>query len=113
MTTLELDLNKLTKWRVVFTGWQLGTRVKGDPEADAVRDHREATILLRAEISALVNLLVEKKIISWEEWSAALQTDAELLDKRYEQRFPGFKTSQYGVDIDVRLAQETTKGWRP
>lgn len=34
-------LNILTKWRVLFTGWQLGTRPKGDPEGDAVREHRE------------------------------------------------------------------------
>ena len=36
--------NRLTKWRSVFAGWQLGTRAKGDPECDAVRDHREVTI---------------------------------------------------------------------
>jgi hypothetical protein len=32
-------LQKLAKWRLIFAGWQLGTRLKGDPECDAVRDH--------------------------------------------------------------------------
>jgi hypothetical protein len=39
-------LNRLCKWRAIFAGWQLGTRAKGDPESDAVRDHREVTILI-------------------------------------------------------------------
>src|SRR5205809_59165 len=46
-------LNRLTKWRSVFAGWQLGTRPLGDPECDAVRDHREVTILMRAELTTI------------------------------------------------------------
>src|SRR5438067_1656730 len=42
---LDAALNRLTKWRSVFCGWQLGTRSSTDPEAQAVRDHREATML--------------------------------------------------------------------
>mgnify|MGYP001587156880 CR=1 FL=1 len=48
MDDVMQKINRLTKWRTLFTGWQLGTRAKGDPEGDAVRDHREVTILLRA-----------------------------------------------------------------
>jgi hypothetical protein len=113
MTTLEYALNKLAKWRSVFAGWQLGTRPKGEPECDAVRDHREATIIMRAEVTALLCILIEKKICTDQEFAAALEKEATLLNQAYERRFPGFKTSQYGVDIDVRLAQETTKGWKP
>ena len=57
-------MNRLAKWRSVFAGWQLGTRQIGDPESDAVRDHREVTLLLRAEQSALVLLLIEKGIFT-------------------------------------------------
>jgi hypothetical protein len=39
-------LERLAKWRTLFAGWQLGTRPKGEPESDAVRDHREATLML-------------------------------------------------------------------
>ena len=45
-------LNRVAKWRTVFTGWQIGTRPKGDPECDAIRDASEARILLRVEVSA-------------------------------------------------------------
>lgn len=113
MTSLELALNKLAKWRLIFSGWQLGTRVKGDAECDAVRDHREATIILRAEMSAIVNLLVEKKVITWEEWATALERDALLLDQAYERKFPGMKTTQMGVEINPAVAKETMKGWKP
>lgn len=56
MTDTADALNRLAKWRTVFAGWQLGTRARGDPESDAVRDHREATIMLRAEVNALTAL---------------------------------------------------------
>ena len=46
-STMMRMFNRLCKWRTVLTGWQLGTRAKGDPEGDAVRDHREVTLLLR------------------------------------------------------------------
>jgi len=113
MNSVESALNKLTKWRTVFAGWQLGTRSKGEPECDAVRDHRELSIVLRAEVTALVTLLIEKKVCTADEWATALEKEAIQLDKDYERRFPGFKTSEYGVDIDVLKAQDTTRGWKP
>lgn len=113
MNSFELALNKLAKWRTVFAGWQLGTRPKGDPESDAVRDHRELSIILRAEENTLIGLLIEKGIFTEKEWIDALEKEAVQLDKDYEAKFPGFKTSQAGVEIDVQVAVETTKGWRP
>ncbi len=61
-------LNRLTKWRTVFTGWQLGTRAKGDAEGDAVRDHREVTILLRCEMTVVTKLLIDNGFFTQEEW---------------------------------------------
>lgn len=105
-------LNILTKWRVLFTGWQLGTRPKGDPEGDAVRDHREATILLRAEVTAFTGLLRAKGVFTDEEWLAALEREAKLLAEDYERRFPGVTASENGLKIDKR-ALPWMKGWRP
>ena len=113
MSTVELAVNKLAKWRMVLAGWQLGTRPKGEPESDAVRDHREATLLLRAETTALMSLLIEKGVFTLEEWAATLEKEALLLDQAYERKFPGFTTAQHGVEINVAAAQETMKGWRP
>ena len=106
-------LNRLAKWRMVFAGWQLGTRPKGDPESDAVRDHREVTILPRAEMNALLGLLPRKGVLTGEEWSAALDREAEQLSKDYARRFPGFRATDSGMVMDAQQAAETTKGWRP
>lgn len=105
-------LNVLTKWRVLFTGWQLGTRPKGDPEGDAVRDHRELTILLRAENSAMTALLIAKGVITEDEWWAALEREAELLAKDYERKFPGVTASENGLTFDKRTLP-WMKGWKP
>jgi hypothetical protein len=105
-------LNILAKWRVLFTGWQLGTRQKGDPEGDAVRDHREVTILLRAEASAIVGLLLEKGVVTEDEWLRALQTEAEHLNKAYERKFPGVTATENGLTIDKRVLP-WMKGWKP
>lgn len=64
-------LNKATKWKSILTGWQVGSRPLGDPESDAVRDHREITILERLEISALKQILVGVEF-SQEEFNQAL-----------------------------------------
>ena len=106
-------LNRLGKWRTVFAGWQLGTRAKGDPESDAVRDHREVTMLLRCELTALTGLLIEKGIFTAEEFTAAIGKEAEQLSADYEKRFPGFKATDVGIQMDPQVAAQTMKGWRP
>lgn len=110
---LDAALNRLAKWRAVFAGWQLGTRASTDPESQAVRDHREATILLRAETSALVGLLLKKGVFTHDEWTAQLLVEAEELDTAYEALFPGFRSSDAGMVVDPAKAQETMKGWKP
>jgi hypothetical protein len=110
---MSAALQRLTKWRVLFTGWQLGTRPKGDPEGDAVRDHREVTILLRAECSALVGLLIQKGVFTAQEWQTALDAEAEQLSKDYERRFPGIKATDIGLSMAPAIAADTMRGWKP
>lgn len=105
-------LERLGKWRTVFAGWQLGTRPKSDPECQAVRNHYEITVLLRAEVSALSRLLVEKGVFTAEEFLKALGEEADDLCTKYENQFPGFRATDIGIVMDKR-ATETTKGWRP
>jgi len=105
-------LERLAKWRSFFAGWQLGTRPKGEPECDAVRDHREATLILRAEANAVGVLLIEKGIVTPAEYSAALEREADLLCMALEARFPGVRATDAGLQLDGR-AVETMRGWRP
>lgn len=106
------SLNRLAKWRVLLTGWQLGTRPKGDPEGDAVRDHREATLMLRAEVSTIVDLLVKKGVFTADEFYAEVGTQAEILQRALERKFPGVTATDDGLSIDKR-AMPWMKGWKP
>lgn len=98
-------LNRLAKWRMIFAGWQLGTRPDTDPETQAVRDQREALLFLRVEVSALVSLLIEHDVIGTDEWAAALVTEAGALEKALELRFYGARATDVGMDIDLLKAQ--------
>lgn len=113
MNSTERILNKLAKWRTVFAGWQLGSRHKDDPESQAVRDHRELTMMLRVELNAQTQLLIKKGVFTVEEFDAQLGVEAAHLDAIYEKKFPGFKTTDEGLLIDAFLAAETMKNWRP
>lgn len=106
-------LQRLCKWRTVFAGWQLGTREKGDAECDAVRDHREVTMLMRTELNALVGLLVEKGVFTAQEFTDRLQPEADHLSKQYERKFPGFKATDFCMEMNVSIARDTMQGWRP
>lgn len=113
MSAYMKAFNKLTKWRMVLTGWQLGTRTDTDPEAQAVRDHREATLIQRAEISALVGILIDKGVFTLEEFETKSAEEAGHLEAILEERFPGFKATDFGMTMDTTLARETTKNWKP
>jgi hypothetical protein len=106
-------INRVAKWRTVFTGWQLGTRAKGDPEADAVRDHRELSILGRVQLSAMMAVLIKKGVCTEQELLEHMNAEAEYLCKAYERRFPGFKATDEGLTMDTAIAKDTMAGWRP
>lgn len=106
-------IQRLGKWRTVFAGWQLGTRAKGDPEGDAVRDHRELTMALRAEVNALTGLLIAKGVFTAEEFTARMQDESKHLCESYERRFPGFKATDDGLTMDLHIVRDTMAGWRP
>jgi hypothetical protein len=112
MTPGTRALNRLAKWRSILAGWQLGTKPKGDPVSDAVRDHREVTLLLRAEVNALVQLMVAKGVFTAEEFDAQLVTEAEHLERAFEAKFPGAKASDDGMVLD-RRAEAWMKNFPP
>lgn len=105
--------NKLAKWRSVFAGWQLGTRTDSDPECQAVRDHREATILLRAEVNALTKCLLDAGVFTARDFTEQLIVECEHLSAMYERKFPGMRADESGITYDLPLAAETMKGWLP
>lgn len=113
MSQAHRALNRLAKWRSVLAGWQLGTRPKGDPECDAVRDQRELLLLLRAELNALTALCLDKRVFAAEEWDAQVAKEADFLSESLAERFPGFRATDVGLEMDSRVAAQTMKGWKP
>ena len=108
-TKMMRALNRLTKWRSFLAGWQLGTRPKGDPESDAVRDQREVLLILRAEANAATALLLDKGIITLEEWQRALELEAKALNRGLEERFPGVRATDDGLEISNPEGIETIR----
>ena len=106
MNTYFKTLNRLAKWRKIFVSWQLGTRSDTDPEAKALADHREVTILLRAEMNALTRLMLEKKVFTETELMQTVESEAEFLMRAFEKIFPGAEATDGGMIIDLRKAQE-------
>lgn len=100
-------LNRLTKWRSFFAGWQLGTRPDTDPESNAVRDQRELFMILRVEMTALTRVLMEKGVIKLDEWEKAMEAEANELERDYQRRFPGIRAIDSGLEIDIAKARET------
>ena len=106
-------VNRLAKWRTVFAGWQLGTRPKTDPECQAVRDTAEARLIMRAELSALSSLLIDKGVFSELEFVERLNLAAEDLEGLMQRRFPGAKATDSGLEIDLAKWAVTIKDWKP
>lgn len=102
-------LDKLAKWRKFFASWQLGTTPTSDGRYKAVASHRELSILLRAEVSALTGLLLSKGVISEDEWRDALEAEAKRLDHDYEESYPGWRSVPDGMSMKLPEAAETMK----
>jgi len=105
--------NRLAKWRSVFAGWQLGTRLDSDPECQAIRDHREVSMLMRAEINALTKLCLDAGVFTARDFTEQVIVECDLLSDDYAERFPGMSATDDGITYELPLAGETMKGWLP
>lgn len=106
------DIQVLGKWRMLLAGWQLGTRPDTDPECQAVRDHRELTMILRAELTALMSLLIDRGVFDQEEWTVAVGNAAAALSSDYERRWPGVTANEIGLNINPVTAAPWMSRWR-
>lgn len=105
-------LNRLAKWRSVFAGRWLGTRSNTDPECIAVRDVIEKLLILRVEVTALTALGIARGDFSREQLQQQIAIECAHLEAGLERQFPGFTSTDIGMDIDTAKAVETMKGWR-
>ena len=101
--------NRVSKWRSVFSGWQLGTRSADDGESRALRDHREATLLLRAETNALTALCLDAGVFTRRDLTAQMILELEHLDEAFASRFAGMSATDDGIAYELPLASETMR----
>lgn len=95
-----------------FAGWQLGSRPKGDPECDAVRNASEARLIIRAEVTALIGLLIDKGVFTLDEFTAKLDAEADLLCMALEDRWPGVTATDIGLSYDLERVLPWMQGWK-
>jgi len=106
------SVQRLAHWTMLLAGWQLGTRLDTDPEARAVRDHRQLSLFLRAEVSAIAGILIEKGVVSLEEFQDRVDVEAQRLDKDFEKRFPGWRSTDTGLETtDFERAMDVLRGF--
>lgn len=110
VAAVDRAANKLAKWRAHFAGWQLGTRSIDDPEAQAVRDHREVTILMRAEMNALTAVLAESPEFL-NKFRNQLLVEFKHLESAYEAKFPGARATDIGMSYSREAIPWMSK-WR-
>lgn len=115
--SLDRALQRLTKWRRVLAAWQLGSAaMDGDartcrPHVAAVRDHREVTLLMRAELSAVVGLLVKRGPFTLDEFEEQLEAEAMHLDLAHEAKFPGITATATGLTFENPEALRTVQSF--
>lgn len=117
MTTEELyreALEKLAKWRSVYAGWRLGTRLSNDGESKYTRDLHEQILILRADCSALAFLVRDALVATGMSEAAAheklqermLQEVTEL-DRLQSLKFPGMSSTPDGISYKLPEARDT------
>lgn len=105
----QAAIQRLAKWRSHFAGWLLGTRAKDDPQSQWVRDNTEKLLLLRAESSALMRILIDKGVCTAEEATLQVGMEAVALSNAFERQWPGVKASDDGLEYNIATIQQA--GW--
>lgn len=103
-------LNRVCKWRRVFTGRMFGTRADNDALGVGSNDLQEARIIQRVELTAITGLLLRKKVFTETELAAAIEAEADQLNDDYARKFPGFTAQLDGIHMDTAAASDTMGG---
>ena len=107
----QRSMNRVAKWRNILAGRIWGTQPKS-PQTKGRTDIFEKLIILRAEVSALNALLVQKGTYTTEEYMEQIIEECDFIDMSYAQQFPGIRSTENGIEIyDTEKAVETMKGW--
>lgn len=101
---------RLQRWPIGVIGEFTGTRSDKDPQARAARRWLRRLLMTQAEQLAIFAVLMDKGLVTKQEYQDALQNAAHTLCVELEAEFPGLAARDNGVDIDKRFI-ETAKDW--
>jgi hypothetical protein len=104
---VDTALNRLAKWRKFFVSWQIGTRELGDREAAAITHHVEMSILMRAELNAVIKLLIDTGTVTSGELEDAITVAALALSETYAKAYPGWAATDAGMTMKMPDALNT------
>ncbi len=107
MTTKTIEL--LGKWRQVPA--LQATAGTQESLMRYLRATSEKLLALRVEGSAIAALLVQKGVFSNLEFAAQVDVEAEALMAALEKEFPGFKATEYGMQLTMPDAKTTIESW--
>lgn len=100
-------MNKLSNWKVVYANWQLGTRDGTDGAFQAIQDAKLSDLNSNIKLDALVQLLIERGLISEEALLAEQIEVANKLEKSLEAKFPGATATDTGMVYDESAFENT------
>lgn len=66
---------------------------------EGVRAHRMTTLILRAEMNALISMLVKDRVITTEQFQSAMLDELVLAEQDMERRFPGARATDEGMRL--------------
>jgi hypothetical protein len=107
-TPTELAVNRLCRFKTVLARWQLGLTYE-QQEFDAICDTRALLLILRAEVNALLSVLVETRIVKHSDFDKALEEAANRDNTNLSLRFPGYYGTDEGLAVDLKIAVATAK----
>lgn len=99
--------------REVITQAEFNERIRATlaSQKEGVEDIFEDTLLIRAHFTVISGILLEQGIITVDDYRARINKEARWLCEQYEKEFPGFSAHDFGINISMPEAAETTKGW--
>lgn len=110
---MSVMLNRLCKFRMILAGQHVGTKTASDIETRAFRDLYDKLLIMRAEHSALTALLMEKGLITADEFAHQVSDEAAWLISQYQQKYPGVTATDQGLTINRDKVSSWLKDFRP
>ena len=93
-------MNRVVQWKEILANWELGTKDDTDGTYRAVQDARDGDIRRGVKLEALTELLLSRGVIRPEELIEKQIELAVRFDKSMEDKFPGAKATDDGIEVD-------------